>query len=55
MVTQVIENEAKEQRGGFLGMLLGTLSASLLENMLTGKSLSVQEKEQQQLVRTDKK
>ena len=36
-------------------MLLGTLSASLLENMLTGKSFSAQEKEQQQLVRTDKK
>ena len=26
------------QKGRFLGMLLGTLSASLLENLLTGKS-----------------
>ena len=55
MVTQVIENEAKEQRGGFLGMLLGTLSTSLFDNMLTGKSFSMQEKEKQQLVKTDKK
>ena len=32
-----IKNEAKEQKGGFLRMLLGTLSASLLGNLLTGK------------------
>ena len=35
-VTKTIENETKEQRGGFLGMLLGTLGASLLVNLLTG-------------------
>ena len=35
-VTKIIENETKEQRGGFLGMLLGTLGASLLGNLLTG-------------------
>ena len=29
-----IENETKEQRGGFLSMLLGTLEASLLGNLL---------------------
>ena len=34
-VTKTIENETKEQKGGFLGMLLGTLGASLLGNMLT--------------------
>ena len=34
--TKTIENETKEQRGGFLGMLLGTLGASLLGNLLTG-------------------
>ena len=34
-VTKTIENETKEQRGGFLGMLLGTLGASLLGNLLT--------------------
>ena len=30
-------NEAKEQKGGFLGMLLGTLGANFLENLLTVK------------------
>ena len=35
-VTKTIENETKEQRGGFLGMLLGTLGARLLDNLLTG-------------------
>ena len=35
-VSKTIENETKEQRGGFLGMLLGTLGASLLGNLLTG-------------------
>ena len=35
-VTKTIENETKEQRVGFLGMLLGTLGASLLGNLLTG-------------------
>ena len=35
-VTKTIENETKEQRGGFLSMLLGTLGASLLGNLLTG-------------------
>ena len=36
-ITKTIENETKEQKGDFLGMLLGTLGASLLGNMLTGK------------------
>ena len=31
------KNEAKEQKGGFLGMLIGTLGANLLGNLLTGK------------------
>ena len=35
-VTKTIENETKEQRGGFLSMLLGTLGACLLGNLLTG-------------------
>ena len=34
--TKTIENETKEQRGGFLSMLLGPLGASLLGNLLTG-------------------
>ena len=32
-------NEVKEQKGGFLSMLLGTLGASLLGNLLEGKGL----------------
>ena len=35
-VTKTIENETKEQRGGFLSMLLGMLGASLLGNLFTG-------------------
>ena len=35
-VSKAIKNETKEQRGGFLSMLLGTLGASLLDNLLTG-------------------
>ena len=39
-VTKTIDNETKEQRGGFLSMLLGTLVASLLGNLLTsGKGM----------------
>ena len=38
-ITTTIENETKEQKRGFLGMLLGTLRASLLGNMLTGKGI----------------
>ena len=38
-VTKTIKNKAKEQKGGFLVMLLGTLWASLLENMLAGKGI----------------
>ena len=35
-VSKTIKNETKEQRGGFLSMLLGTLGASLLGNLLPG-------------------
>ena len=35
-VSKTIENETKEQSGGFLSMLLGTLGASLLGKLLTG-------------------
>ena len=38
-VTETIINETKEQKGGFLSMLLGTLGASLLGNLLTGKGI----------------
>ena len=36
-VTKTIKNKIKEQKGGFLSMLLGTLGASLLGNMLAWK------------------
>ena len=32
-VTQSVQNEVKDQRGGFLSMLFGTLGASLLGNV----------------------
>ena len=35
-VTKTIKNETKEQKDGFLSMLLGTLGASLLGNVLSG-------------------
>ena len=38
-VTKLIKNKTKEQKGGFLTMLLGTLGASLLGNLLAGKGI----------------
>ena len=38
-VTETVPNEVKEQKRGFLSMLLGTLGASLLGNLLTGKGI----------------
>ena len=38
-VSKIIENETREQIGGFLSRLLGTLGASLLGNLLTGKGM----------------
>ena len=39
-VSETIQNEAKEQKGGFLNMLLGTLGASLLGNILAGEGVN---------------
>ena len=36
-VSKTINSKAKEQKGGFPSMLLGTLGAGLLENLLKGK------------------
>ena len=36
-VSETIQNEAKKQEVGFLGMLLGTIGASLLGNSLGSK------------------
>ena len=39
-VTKTVQNEVKGQKGGFLSMLLGTLGASLLGNILAGKGIN---------------
>ena len=39
IISEKIKNEAKDQKGGFLSMLLGTLGTSLLGNMLAGKGI----------------
>ena len=44
-VGKTIENEVKEQKGGFLSILLGTLGASLLGNLLTGGKRIVRARE----------
>ena len=33
-ISETIKNEAKEQKGGFMSMLLGTLAVSVLGNSL---------------------
>ena len=38
-VTKRIKNETKDQKGGFLSMLLSTLGASLLGNLLAEKGI----------------
>ena len=37
--SETIGNETKEQKGGFLSVLLGTLSPSLLQNLLIDKGI----------------
>ena len=39
-VSETIQNEAKEQKGGFLSMLLGTLGARLFGDNLAGKGIN---------------
>ena len=38
-VTESVQKEVKEQKGGFLSTLLGTLGANLLGNLSTGKEI----------------
>ena len=38
-VSKITENEAKEQKFGFISMLFGTLGPSFLENLLTSKGM----------------
>ena len=39
--SETIKSEAKEPKGGFLSMFLGTLGASLLGNMLGSRELII--------------
>ena len=39
-VSETIQNEAKEQKGGFFSMLLGTSGTSLLGNILARKGMN---------------
>ena len=50
-VCKTIKNEAKEQKGRFPSMLLGTLGTSLLGNLFTGKAQFEQVKAHLELVR----
>ena len=43
-VCETVQNEAREQKGGFLSMLLGKLGASLLGNILAGKGVTAKSK-----------
>ena len=43
-VSKTIKNKAKEQKDGFLSILLGTVDASLLRNLLTGKRVILDDK-----------
>ena len=52
-VSETIKNEAKEQKGGFLSMLLGTLGTRLLGDRLAGKGIG--SKEQDMVLRNLKK
>ena len=40
VVSETIQNQAKEQRRGFISSLLGTPGASWLENILAGKGIN---------------
>ena len=39
-VAETVQNEVKEQKGGFLSMFLGTLGASFLGNVLAGRGVN---------------
>ena len=39
-VSETVENEVKEQRGGFLGTLAATLGASLLGSVMAGREIN---------------
>ena len=37
-ITQTAENETKEQRGGFLSVVLGTIGANIFGNLSAGRA-----------------
>ena len=39
VISETVQNEVNKQKGRFLSMLLGTLGASLLGNLLTEKGI----------------
>ena len=39
-VSETVQNEVKEQKGGFLSMIVGTLGANLVGNILAGKGIN---------------
>ena len=45
-VTETVQNDVKEQKGGFISMLLGILGASLLGNIFTGRGVNRAGKDQ---------
>ena len=45
-VTETVQNEVKEQKGGSLSILLDTLGASLLGNLLTGPGVKTMSQRQ---------
>ena len=58
-VSKTIEKEAKEEKGEFLSVLLGTIGPSLLGNLLTSKGMKDKKPRQwviragRQTIRTD--
>ena len=43
-VSETVQNEAREQKGGLLSVLLGILDASLLANILAGEEIELEKK-----------
>ena len=39
-ISETVQNEVKDQKGEFFNMLLGTLAARLLRNLLTGQGIN---------------
>ena len=50
-LTRSVATQTKEQKGGFLSMLLGTLGASLLGNLLSGRGLGEQKTQAKGMLR----